>query len=103
MLDTTNITALQTAVDRAVDIMTDTANNIIVISGCGTSGRMAYFVARAYNQVLRAQGRTECVKYLVSGGDPALLLSFELPGNSCYSCLSFIFIHVEIVLMRNRG
>jgi N-acetylmuramic acid 6-phosphate (MurNAc-6-P) etherase len=54
-------------------------NGVVVMSGSGTSGRIAFLVARNLNQVLLANGLRPCFKYLCSGGDSALLLSDELP------------------------
>lgn len=52
----------------------------IVMTGCGTSGRVAYLTARRFNQALRSIGVTKLAfYYLISGGDSALLLSDELP------------------------
>jgi hypothetical protein len=51
----------------------------IVMTGCGTSGRIAFQTARRYNRVLAAAGVRPLFHYLISGGDSALLLSDELP------------------------
>ena len=45
-------------------------NGLIVLTGCGTSGRVAFLTARRYGARFR---------YCCSGGDEALLLSDELP------------------------
>lgn len=49
------------------------------MTGCGTSGRIAFQTARRYNRVLCAAGVRPLFHYLISGGDSALLLSDELP------------------------
>ncbi len=54
-------------------------NSVVVMSGSGTSGRIAFLVARNLNQVLLSNGLRPCFNYLCSGGDSALLLSDELP------------------------
>ena len=51
----------------------------IVMTGCGTSGRIAFQTARRYNQILASVGIRPLFHYLISGGDSALLLSDELP------------------------
>lgn len=51
----------------------------IVMTGCGTSGRIAFLTARRYNSILVAAGVRPLFHYLISGGDSALLLSDELP------------------------
>ena len=54
-------------------------SSAIVMSGSGTSGRIAFLVAVNMNRLLVAAGKTPCFRYLMSGGDPALLISDELP------------------------
>jgi N-acetylmuramic acid 6-phosphate (MurNAc-6-P) etherase len=49
------------------------------MTGCGTSGRIAFMVARALNFVCQQRGCREPFRYKISGGDAALLLSDELP------------------------
>ena len=51
----------------------------IVFTGCGTSGRVGFLVARRFNAMLRARNHAPVFRYLISGGDSALLLSDELP------------------------
>jgi N-acetylmuramic acid 6-phosphate (MurNAc-6-P) etherase/predicted NBD/HSP70 family sugar kinase/ribosomal protein S18 acetylase RimI-like enzyme len=50
---------------------------IVVLTGCGTSGRVAHLVVRRMQRLLPAEPRA--FDYLISGGDAALLLSDELP------------------------
>ncbi len=57
---------------------------VIVLTGCGTSGRVAFLTARALNGALAAHGLPRVFRYLVSGGDHALLLSDELPEVSSW-------------------
>jgi len=45
----------------------------VIIGGAGSSGRIAFMVARACNAVLLSQGRSPCFQYLIAGGDEALL------------------------------
>lgn len=68
---------VERAVTAAVDVLR--SDGTIVMTGCGTSGRMAYWCARSFNRVLARLGRKPAFKYLISGGDTALLLSDELP------------------------
>lgn len=49
----------------------------IVMSGAGTSGRLAFFVAREFNKVMRGKGQSECFHYLMAGGDKALIRAQE--------------------------
>lgn len=52
-------------------------DTVVVISGAGTSGRIAMFVARAFNRVLAAAGRPANFTYLIAGGEPALIRAQE--------------------------
>ena len=50
----------------------------IVMSGCGTSGRVAYLTARRFENILQAGGfckHESIFEYTIAGGDSALLLS----------------------------
>ncbi|GAB4324165.1 MAG: hypothetical protein Kow0059_19670 [Candidatus Sumerlaeia bacterium] len=49
----------------------------VVLSGAGTSGRLAFFIARRFNSVMRTSGRPECFHYLMAGGDKALIRAQE--------------------------
>uniref|UniRef100_H2Z8J3 SIS domain-containing protein n=1 Tax=Ciona savignyi TaxID=51511 RepID=H2Z8J3_CIOSA len=55
--------------------MTSESNNAIVLSGCGTSGRLAFMTARSFNQVVPGQK----FSYTIAGGDKALFTSQEAP------------------------
>ncbi|XP_028395612.1 glucokinase regulatory protein-like [Dendronephthya gigantea] len=49
----------------------------IILSGCGTSGRLAFFISRKFNQLAEEQGLRQCYHYIISGGDKALMTSVE--------------------------
>jgi hypothetical protein len=51
----------------------------IALTGCGTSGRVAYLLAVHLNRLLAARGQRPAFHYLISGGDSAVLFSDELP------------------------
>eukprot|EP00047_Mylnosiga_fluctuans_P014772 m.41046 g.41046 ORF g.41046 m.41046 type:complete len:580 (+) comp5649_c0_seq1:190-1929(+) len=52
-----------------------------VFTGCGTSGRVAWLCARAYNAIMKSlcPDLPAMFHYRISGGDDALVLSKELP------------------------
>ncbi|XP_072017451.1 glucokinase regulatory protein-like [Amphiura filiformis] len=73
-----------TAVIREVtklagDVFKNPDENGIVLSGCGTSGRLAFFIARSFNAALKKLNKSPCVEYLIAGGDRALFTSQEAP------------------------
>eukprot|EP00850_Spirogloea_muscicola_P012343 SM000079S22461 [mRNA] locus=s79:332482:337109:+ [translate_table: standard] len=68
---------IQEAVDAltaiAVDILASPQDSGVIISGAGTSGRLAYCAARSYNKLLIRRGLPRSFHHLIAGGDEALL------------------------------
>ncbi|KAK9524036.1 hypothetical protein VZT92_017903 [Zoarces viviparus] len=60
-------------------ILKDPRDSLIVLSGCGTSGRLAFLVASAFNRALGELDRSSVYSYIIAGGDKALLSSQEAP------------------------
>ncbi|CAL1541996.1 unnamed protein product [Lymnaea stagnalis] len=56
----------------------ENACGAVVISGCGTSGRIAFLTARTFNKYLKSKGGNECFHYIIAGDDRALFTSLEL-------------------------
>lgn len=54
-------------------------SGLIVLSGCGTSGRLAFVTARTFNRKQEKAGKHPCFKYLIAGHDKALFTSQEAP------------------------
>ena len=50
---------------------------LVIISGSGTSGRLAFLISLEFNRLLQAQGLYPCFRHLIAGGDTALLKSVE--------------------------
>ena len=46
---------------------------LVVCTGSGTSGRLAFFAARAMNELLVSSGQQPRFHYLIAGGDHALI------------------------------
>ncbi|XP_067224237.1 glucokinase regulatory protein isoform X1 [Chanodichthys erythropterus] len=73
---------IQTMVDvaKVVEIMLrDPEESLIVLSGCGTSGRIAFLLVKSFNEMLNAQRQKQICLYIIAGGDRALLTSQEAP------------------------
>jgi N-acetylmuramic acid 6-phosphate (MurNAc-6-P) etherase len=49
----------------------------IILSGAGTSGRLAFFLVREFNRQLRAAHGPECFRACIAGGERALVLPVE--------------------------
>ncbi|XP_026219073.1 glucokinase regulatory protein [Anabas testudineus] len=54
-------------------------DGLVVLSGCGTSGRLAFLTASSFNRDLREQKQSPVYSYIVAGGDRALFSSQEAP------------------------
>ncbi len=50
----------------------------VVVSGSGTSGRLAYFCCTTFNNLLRKLGKPEVFYYLIAGGD-----KYQKPQFTC--------------------
>ena len=74
LLDARTLLAAENATVSSAMVMR--RGGTIVLTGCGTSGRIAFLTARRYQLLSQ---RPERFAYLISGGDAAILLSDELP------------------------
>lgn len=60
-------------------ILKDPESSLIVLSGCGTSGRLAFLTATGFNRALVELKQKPVYTYIIAGGDRALLTSQETP------------------------
>lgn len=73
---------IQTMVDVSKEVemmLREPEESLIVLSGCGTSGRIAFLLATCFNQMLADRQHTQIYSYIIAGGDRALLTSQEAP------------------------
>ncbi|XP_030635264.1 glucokinase regulatory protein [Chanos chanos] len=79
-----NPSVIQTMVDLAknVESILKEPNSLIIMSGCGTSGRIAFLLATSFNSMLKDLQQKEICSYIIAGGDMALLTSQEAPEDS---------------------
>ena len=73
----TNITKFASAIVNAIE-----SKSKVVLTGCGTSGRLAFFCSRQFNRALRELQLPAVFDYLMAGGDEALFVSQELVEDS---------------------
>eukprot|EP00756_Hemistasia_phaeocysticola_P060965 Hpha_TRINITY_DN4462_c0_g1::TRINITY_DN4462_c0_g1_i1::g.50449::m.50449 len=73
LLDDELLTSAERTVQASVAVLSRD-DGLLTLTGCGTSGRVAFLTARRFNQF-----RPHAFGYLISGGDPAIVLSDELP------------------------
>ncbi|KAM3585042.1 uncharacterized protein V6R79_005940 [Siganus canaliculatus] len=64
---------------RVEVILKDPQDSLVVLSGCGTSGRMAFLLASSFNRALKELKHGSVYSYVIAGGDVALLSSQEAP------------------------
>ena len=83
IFDEEAINAMDKVADKAAQILEDGSGDMaIVISGCGTSGRLAYFLAHKFSQLAEAQQFSARYDYLIAGGDISLFTSQEAPEDN---------------------
>lgn len=73
------LATLDKIISISASIIENPASGLIVLSGCGTSGRIAFLTARTFNAKLLELSRSPCFKYLIAGRDKALFTSQEAP------------------------
>jgi N-acetylmuramic acid 6-phosphate (MurNAc-6-P) etherase len=83
--------------EKYLDVIADVAvkaaeclqdDGVILLAGCGTSGRIAHVIARAFNEILCRKGLPEKFLYFNAGGDAALFRSTEAPEDNWQSAIS---------------
>ena len=77
--DEETILVMEKIAEKAAGVLRDTSDTAIVLSGCGTSGRLAFFLAQKFSHLAQAQQLSARYEYLIAGGDKALFTSQEAP------------------------
>ncbi|XP_067678979.1 glucokinase regulatory protein-like [Haliotis asinina] len=77
MFDAKILETITAIASKAVEIMKIGNRGAIVISGCGTSGRLGFITTRTFNIKLKSVGQEPCCHYIMAGGDRALFTSQE--------------------------
>ncbi|XP_076834554.1 glucokinase regulatory protein [Brachyhypopomus gauderio] len=67
---------------RVEKVLKDPEDSMIILSGCGTSGRVAFLLSTCFNRRLAALHQKQICSYIIAGGDKALLTSQESPEDS---------------------
>ncbi|XP_023694987.1 glucokinase regulatory protein isoform X2 [Paramormyrops kingsleyae] len=67
---------------KVEEILKDPEESLIVMSGCGTSGRLAFLLATSFNGLLKELQHDQIYYYIIAGGDKALLTSQESTEDS---------------------
>ncbi|KAE8605844.1 hypothetical protein XENTR_v10015340 [Xenopus tropicalis] len=64
---------------RVQEVLKDPEGGLVVLSGCGTSGRLALLLANSFNLLLKGQHRAPRYCYIMSGGDRSIVSAQESP------------------------
>ena len=72
-----NIESLAQSIKSAID-----DKKKIDLGGCGTSGRLGFFVTRKFNRLLKAQKYYPVFDYSLAGDDEAIFVSNEIVEDS---------------------
>lgn len=68
---------LEDCIEQTRKILSAKGKKVIVIAGAGTSGRLAMFLTRSMNHLLKNSKRDPIFRYLIAGGDKALIAAQE--------------------------
>nr|XP_020663983.1 glucokinase regulatory protein [Pogona vitticeps] len=64
-------------IGKVQEVLKEPENTLIVLSGGGASGRMAFLMAVSFNKLLKGLGQPPQYTYLIAGGDRCLVASQE--------------------------
>ncbi|NXR10947.1 GCKR protein, partial [Semnornis frantzii] len=64
-------------INKVQEVLKDPENGLIVLSGSGTSGRLAFLIATAFNKLLRGLGQLPRYTHIIAGGHRSLVMSQE--------------------------
>ncbi|KAM4711432.1 LOW QUALITY PROTEIN: glucokinase regulatory protein [Anableps anableps] len=73
------VKTLMEVAERVRLTLKDPQDSLVILSGCGTSGRLAFFITSRFNRELRRLNHSAVCSYIIAGGDRALLSSQEAP------------------------
>ncbi|XP_062863543.1 glucokinase regulatory protein isoform X2 [Trichomycterus rosablanca] len=81
-LNSSSVVQTMVEVSKRVEmILRHPEDSLIVLSGCGSSGRFA-FLLMSFNRLLASQHQNQIYSYIIAGGDKALLTSQEAPEDN---------------------
>uniref|UniRef100_A0A3B5A8Q8 Glucokinase regulator n=1 Tax=Stegastes partitus TaxID=144197 RepID=A0A3B5A8Q8_9TELE len=73
------VTTLMEVAKKVELILKDPEDSLVILSGCGTSGRLAFLITSRFNRALRQLNHSPVYSYVIAGGDRSLLSSQEAP------------------------
>ncbi|KAL8184164.1 UNVERIFIED_CONTAM: hypothetical protein K2H54_008054 [Gekko kuhli] len=69
-------------IGKVQEVLKEPDNTLIVLSGGGASGRLAFLMAVSFNKLLKGLGQPPQYTYIIAGGDRSLVASHEGPEDS---------------------
>lgn len=79
ILDEGVLKSVMEVAQKVEQILKDPQDGLVVLSGCGTSGRLAFLIATSFNKALEELNLDPVYTYTIAGGDKALFTSQEAP------------------------
>ncbi|XP_072264586.1 glucokinase regulatory protein [Pyxicephalus adspersus] len=68
--------------DEAITNYQNPNDSLIVLSGCGTSGRLALLLANSFNNLLQGLHQVPCYTYIMAAGDRSMVVAQEAPEDN---------------------
>lgn len=79
--DSVLTTMLQVA-GKVQEVLKEPDEGLVVLSGGGTSGRMAFLMSVSFNQLMKGLGQKPVYTYVIAGGDRSVVASREWTEDS---------------------
>ncbi|XP_047378335.1 glucokinase regulatory protein isoform X1 [Sciurus carolinensis] len=76
------LTTMVQVAEKVQDILKEPEEGLVVLSGGGTSGRMAFLMSVSFNQLMKGLGQKPLYTYLIAGGDRSVVASRERTEDS---------------------
>lgn len=67
---------------KVQQIIENPDDGLIVLSGCGTSGRVALLLANSFNRLMSGLHQKPCYTYIIAGGDRSIVTAQEAPEDN---------------------
>ncbi|XP_043843914.1 glucokinase regulatory protein [Dromiciops gliroides] len=71
------LTTMVQVAGKVQEVLKDPEGGLVVLSGGGTSGRMAFLMSVSFNQLMKGLGQKPLYTYLIAGGDRSVMASRE--------------------------
>ncbi|XP_044628075.1 glucokinase regulatory protein isoform X2 [Equus asinus] len=71
------LTTMVQVAGKIQEVLKDPEGGLVVLSGGGTSGRMAFLMSVSFNQLMKGLGQKPLYTYLIAGGDTSVVASRE--------------------------